>query len=58
MSPFHFPQEDPTLIREIVEFHTSELGFSITELSDLMLMKPPEVRQEFTLPKTGPRRVA
>ena len=56
--PVPLPQEDPTLVREIVDLHTSQLGFSISELSDMMLMKPPEVRQEFTLPKTGPRRVA
>jgi Zn-dependent peptidase ImmA (M78 family)/transcriptional regulator with XRE-family HTH domain len=55
--PVPLPQEEPSLVREIVEFHTKELGFSMGELAQLMLMNEDEVRSEFTVSKNTLRRV-
>jgi len=55
--PVPLPQEDPTLVKEIVDLHTSQLGFTLRELAELMLMNEDEARIEFAIPKTRLRRI-
>jgi Zn-dependent peptidase ImmA (M78 family) len=39
------PRERPTMLKELVDTHIKELGYSVYELSDLMMMNEPEVRE-------------
>lgn len=55
--PIPLPQEEPTLVKEILDLHTGQLGFSMREISDLMLMDEHEMKAEYTMPKTGLRRI-
>jgi Zn-dependent peptidase ImmA (M78 family)/DNA-binding XRE family transcriptional regulator len=55
--PVPLPSEEPSLVREIVNLHTGELGFSLRELAHLMLMTEDEVRSEYALPKNRLKRV-
>jgi Zn-dependent peptidase ImmA (M78 family)/transcriptional regulator with XRE-family HTH domain len=55
--PVPLPHEEPTLIKEIVDLHLNQLGFSLSELSDLMLMEEPETRSEYATDKTRLRRI-
>ena len=55
--PVPLPQEEPTLVKEIIELHTGELGFSMKELAALMMMDEDEVRSEYAIPKNRLRLV-
>jgi hypothetical protein len=55
--PNPLPQEEPTLVKEIVDLHTGQLGFSMRELAELMMMTEDEVRSEFAIPKNRLKRV-
>jgi len=49
--PVPLPQEEPTLVKEIIDLHTGELGFSLKELAVLMMMEEDEVRSEYAVSK-------
>lgn len=51
------PREEPTLIRELVEYHTKELGYSNEELSDLMALNIAELMSIYKPPFSGLRIV-
>lgn len=50
--PVPLPQEEPTLVKEILDLHTGELGFSMKELAALMLVDEAEVRSEYAISKS------
>ena len=55
--PIPLPQEEPSLVKEILSLHTEHLGFTARELSHLMMMEEAEMKSEFAAPKTRLRRI-
>ncbi len=55
--PLPLPQEEPMLVKEILELHTEQLGFTARELSSLMLMEKAEMKSEYATSKTRLRRI-
>lgn len=56
--PVEIPPETPTLFDELVNFYTSDLGYTVSELSR-MLMEPEQSIRKFFLPQaSGPKIVA
>ena len=45
--PFPIPQEEPTLLKELVRFHIEELGYTEREMSNLLHCEPIEFRATF-----------
>ena len=41
------PVEKPSLISELIDFHLTELGYSLTQLSDFLWIRIGEFRQKF-----------
>ena len=44
-------------MKEILELHTEQLGFTARELSSLMLMEKAEMKSEYATSKTRLRRI-
>ena len=51
--PVDLPPENPSLLEELVNVHSSELGYSASELSSVVFESEEQVRQVFMPPKTG-----
>jgi len=45
--PIEIDPERPTLIQNIIEYHTGQLGYSVDDLSKLLLQHPDELRAEW-----------
>ena len=39
------PREKPAMLKELIDTHIKELGYSVSDLSELIVMKEPEVRE-------------
>jgi Zn-dependent peptidase ImmA (M78 family)/transcriptional regulator with XRE-family HTH domain len=55
--PIPLPQEEPALVKEILEVHQTQLGFSYRELAELMFMDEQEMKAEYAVPKTRLRLI-
>lgn len=45
--PIELPTEEPRLLRELLEFHTQEMGYRLTDLSKLLLWNEDELREQY-----------
>ena len=55
--PVVLPQEEPTIVKEILDLHMGQLGYGSADIASLMLMDEQEMRSEYTVPKTRLRRI-
>lgn len=50
------PKEQPTLLEEIVEMHQTDLGYSVSELADLLALTPDELVSLYTIRQSHQER--
>lgn len=51
--PVDIPAEEPTLLKELLDFHRKELGLNLQSLAKMMCVKEAELLSEY--PVEGPR---
>jgi len=55
--PVSIPNEEPRLLREIIELHRTDLGYSVENLAKLLVCSEDEVKADFLQPQTALRLV-
>jgi Zn-dependent peptidase ImmA (M78 family)/DNA-binding XRE family transcriptional regulator len=55
--PVSIPDEEPRLLREIIDLHRNELGYTIDNLAKLLVCTEDEVRTDFLQPQTALRLI-
>ncbi len=55
--PVSIPHEEPHLLREIIELHRNDLGYTVDNLAKLLVCTEDEVRTDFLQPQTSLRLV-
>jgi hypothetical protein len=57
--PVDIPREHPTALHRLIERHSTELGYSLKDLSELLHQSPDELRAEYiSLGNPSPVRLA
>jgi Zn-dependent peptidase ImmA (M78 family) len=48
------PRENPTILRQMVNFHVNKLGYSVAEMARLLLIDPAEFHEMYSPEAWGP----
>lgn len=48
--PIEIPPEEPTLLKELLEFHQTKLGHDLPQLAKIMRVRVPELMNEYLRP--------
>jgi Zn-dependent peptidase ImmA (M78 family)/transcriptional regulator with XRE-family HTH domain len=56
--PVTIPMESPSLLAALIDFHRTELAYSVSDLAGLLVTDEAEIARDFLPPQSGPRLVS